>query len=124
MAHVIPGVGREGEDPVTSTVIRSVIDEVVALDLHKFVEGTLGNLLGVSRGLFLFILFSGLLGVLWHQIPDLPLFIFAWVVGTSPIWILPAAVGGGRKAWVWYVQAYFITSKKGYFWKSKCPASS
>ncbi len=121
MAHTLPGVGEEGEAPTTSAEIRGVVEEIVHLDLHKFVEGTLGNLLGVSRGAFLSMLFLGLLGVLWQEIPDLPLFAFAWMVGTAPIWILPVAIAGGWKAWVWYVQAYFITSKKGMLLEIKMP---
>ena len=121
MANTIPGVGRDDEEAISTLYIRSVIEEIVHLDLHKFVEGTVGNLLGISRGALLIMVFIGLLGVLWQEIPNLPLFALAWVLGTAPLWILPAAIAGGWKAWIWYVQSYFIASQKTMLLEVKIP---
>ena len=125
MAFEIPGVGHERERQqqwgLGSWVFRGLVSEIVGLDLKVFVEGTVGNLLSISRGTFLTSIFIGLLLSLWTLIPNLPLFITAWVVGTMPIWILPAAVGGAWKAWVWYVQAYFITRRTPLLLEVKMP---
>lgn len=125
MTFQVPGVGEEHirhqQWGLGSHVLRGIISEIVSLDLKVFVEGTIGNLLGISRGTFLTSIFVGLLLSLWNLIPNLPLFIFAWVVGTMPIWILPAAVGGAWKAWVWYVQAYFITQRQPLLLEVKMP---
>ncbi|MBI2610388.1 hypothetical protein HYW60_00415 [Candidatus Kaiserbacteria bacterium] len=125
MAFQIPGVGEERERQqqwgLGSHVLRGIVAEIVSLDLKVFVEGTIGNLLGISRGTFLTSIFIGLLLSLWGLIPNLPFFIFAWVVGTMPIWILPAAVGGAWKAWIWYVQAYFITRREPLLLEVKMP---
>ncbi|MBI4087764.1 hypothetical protein HY418_00030 [Candidatus Kaiserbacteria bacterium] len=125
MAFEVPGVGeehiRQQQWGVGSHVMRGIVSEVISLDLKVIIEGTIGNLLGISRGTFLTSIFLGLLLSLWTLIPNLPLFIFAWVVGTMPIWILPAAVGGAWKAWVWYVQAYFITQRQPILLEVKMP---
>src|SRR3989338_1445427 len=119
MAHTVPGFGTD--DDISTAPILSVMEEVLTLDLQKFVEGTVGNLLGISRGVLLMMVFIGLLGVLWQEIPNLPLFALAWILGTAPLWILPAAIAGGWKAWVWYVQSYFIASKKPVLLEVKVP---
>ena len=114
MALEAPGVGRERGQQwgVGSHVFAGVIAEIIALDFRIFVEGTIGNLLGISRGMFLSAIFLGLLGALWSLIPNLPLFIFAWIVGTMPLWVLPAAVAGAWKAWVWYVQSNYLSKSE------------
>ena len=119
MAHAPPR--RDLEPEIGSQAIRGVISELFGGDFHEFMEGTVGNLLGISRGWFLMSIFIGLLGVLWHLIPNLPLFMLAWVVGTSPIWIPVVAVSGGWKAWVWYNRSRFIASKKPMLLEMKIP---
>lgn len=122
MAFAAPGVGEEKERAsVSSTVFRGLIAEIVGLDFRVFMEGTVGNLFGISRGTFLMAMFAGFLGVLAHQIPDLPLFVFAWLVGTMPVWILPAAVVGGWKTWVWYVNSLYLSTRKGILLEVKMP---
>jgi hypothetical protein len=121
MAHEIPGAGEEEHGAIGSVVIRGTIKELVTLDFRAFIEGTIGNLFGISRGLFLTSVFFGLLAALWHLIPNLPLFIFAWVVGTAPIWVPVLAVAGGWKAWLWYVRSRFLASKKGVLLEVKMP---
>ncbi len=125
MAFEVPGVGEERlrhqQWGLGSHVLRGLIAEITSLNLRVFVEGTVGNLLGISRGTFLTSIFLGLLLSLWTLIPDFPLFIFAWVVGTMPIWILPAAVGGAWKTWVWYVQSYFISQREPILLEVKMP---
>lgn len=113
MGFAIPGVGKEGEmHGITSSDLRGFIAEVVHLDFNTFVNGTIGNYFGISRGAVLSCMFVGLLGALWHLIPNLPLFAFAWIVGTMPIWLPIFAIVGGWKAWVWYIHAQFLTSRK------------
>ncbi len=123
MGHYIPGdlSAASERDAIGTKVIRGVFEELLHFSLAEFVEGTVGNLLGISRGAFLIAMFVGLLGVLWSMIPNLPLFAFAWIVGTAPLWILPASVAGGWKAWSWYVQSYFISNKKGILLEVKMP---
>ena len=123
MMQTIPGVSRGAaeESEISSHVIRNVVDELLKFNITYFVEGTLGNLLGVSRGAFLMAMFAGLLAVLWRQIPDLPVFTLTWVVGTLPIWIFPVAIAGAWKAWIWYVVAYFIANKKAVLLEVKMP---
>lgn len=122
MAFAIPGVGDEARNNrITSEVLRGIIAEVVSLDIRQFIEGTIGNLLGISRGAFLTAIFLGLLLSLWTLIPNLPLFIFAWIVGTLPIWILPASAGGAWKAWIWYIQADFLSKRKAILFEVKMP---
>ncbi|OGG77239.1 hypothetical protein A3B35_02860 [Candidatus Kaiserbacteria bacterium RIFCSPLOWO2_01_FULL_54_24] len=126
MAFQIPGVGEEQERSsqqwgVGSHVFRGIVSEIVSLDFQVFIEGTVGNLLGISRGLFLASIFLGLLGVLWYLIPNLPLFAFAWIVGTMPIWVPVAAVAGGWKAWVWYVQSNFLSNRTPLLLEVKMP---
>lgn len=113
MGFAIPGVGKEKElHVVTSGDLRGFIAEVAHLDFHTLIEGTVGNFFGISRGAVLSAMFVGLFGALWQLIPNLPLFAFAWIVGTMPIWLPVFAVIGGWKAWVWYVHAQFLTAKK------------
>jgi len=125
MGFAIPGVGEEKERQqqwgVGSHVMRNIVSEILSLDFRQFIEGTIGNLLGISRGTFLAAVFLGFLGALATRIPNLPLFIFAWVVGTMPIWILPAAVAGGWKAWVWYVQSNFLSKREPLLLEVKIP---
>src|SRR3989344_7954111 len=126
MAFEVPGVGAEQERSsqqwgVGSHVFRGIISEIISLDFRVFIEGTVGNLLGISRGLFLTSIFLGLLGALWYLIPNLPLFAFAWLVGTMPVWLPIAAIAGGWKSWVWYVQASFLSKRTPILLEVKMP---
>lgn len=125
MAFEVPGVGEEQvrtqQWGVGSWVARGLVSEIVSLNFRVFIEGTVGNLLGVSRGVFLVSVFLGFLGALWGLIPNLPAFAFAWIIGTMPIWLLPTAVAGAWKAWVWYVQSSFIFNRKPLLLEVKMP---
>ncbi len=124
MAFAVPGVGEEeSRGSIASDVLRGIVAEAVALDFRQFVEGTIGNLLGISRGAFLTAIFLGLLAAMSHLIPNLPLFIFAWVIGTLPLWIFPASLAGAWKAWVWYRRSDFLYKQlqKGILLEVKMP---
>ncbi|MEK9154237.1 MAG: hypothetical protein AAB798_02075 [Patescibacteria group bacterium] len=125
MALEAPGVGRSDENlhqlGLGTSVIRAIISEIVAFDFRIIVEGTIGNLFGISRGTFLTSIFLGLLGVLWYLIPNLPLFAFAWIVGTMPIWLPIVAISGGWKAWVWYVQSSYLSKRVPMLLEMKMP---
>jgi hypothetical protein len=117
---------RRDLEPVSTSaeVTLLLLDEIKGVfkgDPYEFLDGTVGNLLGISRGMVLTCVYAGLLGVLWYQIPNLPTFALAWVVGTMPIWLLPTAVVCGWKAWRWYVQSAFLASKKGVLLEVKMP---
>ena len=113
---------RDQEPIVTGDVFRGLISELFYEgDLYGFIEGTVGNLLGISRGTVLMIVFAAFLGVLWSLIPNLPTFALAWVVGTMPIWLPIAAVPMGWKSWRWYIQSAYIASKKSVLLEVKMP---
>ncbi len=76
---------------------------------------------GVSRALYLGLLFVGLFFILGHLIPNLPLFAFRWMLGTAPIW-MPAMLGTmAWGAWVWYIQALFLSSRNPILLEVKMP---
>src|SRR3989344_1402739 len=122
MSYVIPGVDREGQEHiVTSGQLRSFVGDALTLNFTNFIEGNVGNMFGISRGLFLSMMFAGFFGVLAQQIPDLFLFSFAWVAGTIPVWLPIFAVVGGWKAWIWYVQSNFLSNQKPLLLEVKMP---
>ena len=122
MSYAIPGTDREDQEHiVTSGQFRSFMSEIFTLNFTKFIEGNVGNMFSISRGLFLMTMFAGFFGVLAHQIPNVLFFAFAWVVGTMPLWLPVAAVIGGWKAWVWYIQSYFISNQKPMLLEVKMP---
>jgi hypothetical protein len=89
------------------------------LNLHEFVEWADGW--GISRGLVLWVLFAGLVGILSLEIPNLPLFTFEWLVGIAPIWLPIALIIGGWRIWVWYVQSLFLAGRKPVLLEMKVP---
>jgi len=107
-----PGVGDEDREEITSEIFRQFVTDIISPNFENIIEGTVGNLLGISRGLFLISLFVGLLATLAYVIPNFFLFTLAWLIGTLPIWILPAAVAGAWKCWIWYVQSAFVAEKE------------
>lgn len=122
MAFAIPGVGEEKErSTIGSDAIRGIVANFVSLDFSVFIEGTIGNLLGISRGLFLSSVFLGFCGVLWSMIPGFPLFVLSWLIGTMPIWLLPVSIAMAARAWIWYVQAGFFASRKPLLLEIKMP---
>ncbi|OGG53212.1 hypothetical protein A2851_02785 [Candidatus Kaiserbacteria bacterium RIFCSPHIGHO2_01_FULL_53_29] len=101
----------EQQDIITTADIRGVLKEFFGGDLHHFVDGFIGNYSGISRCLLLSMMFFGLLGVLSRQIPNLPLFAFEWLLGTSPIWIPILMLVTAWKVWVWYSRGMFFFHK-------------
>ncbi len=101
--------------------LRPFLQALFSLDFHGIVEGTVGNLLGISRGLFLTSIFLGLFVALWQLIPGLPLFAFAWLVGLAPLWV-PVAMGYITiTVWVWYVQSNYLATREGVLLEVKMP---
>ncbi len=98
----------EQQDKVTTGDIRSIVGDIAGGNFHHFIDGAVGNYWGVSRCLFLTILFVGQLMVLSHLIPNLPLFALQWLVGLAPIWVPIALIIGAWKVWLWYVRALYI----------------
>jgi hypothetical protein len=76
---------------------------------------------GVSRALFLGAMFAGQYFVLAQFIPNLPLFTFNWLVGTSPVWIPVAMIIGAWKAWVWYAQSLYLSGRHPILLEVKMP---
>ena len=56
---------------------------------------------GISRALFLSVIFSSLYLVLGTLVPDLPVFTLNWLIATAPIWLPAAPLGGGGKGGGW-----------------------
>jgi hypothetical protein len=67
------------------------------------------------------ILFFGLLGTLSHYVPNLPLFIFDWLVGTAPIWLPIALAVAAWKSWKLYVLSLFLSKQKTVVLEMKVP---
>jgi len=67
---------------------------------------------GVSRALFLGVLFAGYFTLLSYFIPNLSLFTFGWLVGTAPIWLPVALVVGAWRMWVTYTQSLYLSQRK------------
>ena len=76
---------------------------------------------GISRALFLVILYVVMWSILAMQIPNLLLFAFSWVVGTAPIWLPIALIIGTYKVWVWYATSLFIFKKQFVLLEMKIP---
>lgn len=76
---------------------------------------------GVSRALYLTSLFIGLYFILGHLIPNLPGFTFRWIVGTAPIWLPVALWVVCWNAWIWYIQALFLSGRNPVLLELKVP---
>ncbi len=109
------------EQIAIADIFRGRIGDLLSFDFHTIVDDFLGSFWGISRGLVVSIVFTGLLGVLWRLIPDLPVFAFEWVFGTLPIWLPPVAIIGGWKAWIWWAQASYIASQPPVLLEVKFP---
>src|SRR5688572_2564771 len=80
----------------------------LSFDLHEFTDGFVGDGWGISRCLFLSSVFIGLYSILWLQIPNLFLFTFEWLLGTSPIWLPILTLVTAWKVWMWYGHANYL----------------
>ncbi len=88
-------------------------------ELHSFV-----NWAGewcVSRALVCSVLFTGLLGILWLEIPNLPMFALEWFVGLAPVWMPICLIIGGWHVWIWYIQSLFLAGRKPILLEMKIP---
>lgn len=94
---------------ITSVDFRNIVAGFLGRDFHGFIEDVIGGYWGISRCLFLSILFFGLLGILSIQIPHLPLFAVEWLVGTAPLWIPIVSLTVAWYTWIWYVRSRYIS---------------
>ncbi len=76
---------------------------------------------GISRGMMLWMLYVGLIGVLSMQIPNLGLFALEWIIGTAPIWLPVGLYYAALKAWVWYIQSFYIAGQEPVLLEVKMP---
>lgn len=90
-------------------------------DLHHFTEEFIGDGWGISRCLFLSILFWGMMGVLAQMIPGLPLFAFEWLLGTAPIWLPVISLVVAWKVWIWYARGSYLSKRDTILLEVKMP---
>ena len=124
-AFKIGGMGFIGEEEqkgiITTGEIRGIFKELLSFDLHVITDGFIGNQWGISRCLFLSVLFIGLLSVLSLQIPNLLLFAFGWVLGTSPIWLPVLTLIIAWKVWIWYAHSRYLFKRDTMLLEVKMP---
>ncbi len=75
----------------------------------------------ISRCLAVSMLSFGLLTILAKQIPNLPLFVFEWLVGTAPVWLPIALIVGAWHVWVWYIQSLYLSQRDTVLLEMKIP---
>lgn len=102
---------EEQQNIITSGDLRGFIGTFLSPNFHHIIDGAIGNYWGISRALQLSIMFWGLMGVLWIEIPNLPTFAFGWLLGTTPIWAPIAALLAASKTWIWYVQTSYLSKR-------------
>ncbi len=76
---------------------------------------------GVSRALYLSACFIGLYIILGHLIPSLPAFTFRWMLGTAPLWMPVTLWFICWNAWIWYIQALFLSGRNPILLEMKVP---
>ncbi|OGG45591.1 hypothetical protein A2673_01100 [Candidatus Kaiserbacteria bacterium RIFCSPHIGHO2_01_FULL_50_13] len=59
---------------------------------------------GISRALFLSLLFIGLLSILSIFIPNLTSFLTGWLIGTAPVWLPIMLIFAAWGVWMSYIQ--------------------
>ncbi|NBV77378.1 hypothetical protein EBR66_04405 [bacterium] len=64
---------------------------------------------GISRALFLWILYLGLLFVCALSVPDFATFALGWFFGTAPIWGPIVLLSAANSTWIWYVHSQFLS---------------
>ncbi len=123
----MPNLGPE--QAVATTLGRDFLKVIFGYDALKKSYGKwalpaftdyLGSF-GVSRALFVSMLFVALLNVLSLQVPDLTNYALEWVVGTSPIWLPFGLMVGAWKVWIWYVRALYLSKQKNIVLEMKIP---
>ncbi|MEK7133890.1 MAG: hypothetical protein AAB804_02370 [Patescibacteria group bacterium] len=111
----------EQQGVITTGDVRGIISGFLHLDLHKIIDGTVGNYWGISRALQLSILFWGFMGILWIQIPHLPLFAAQWLLGTAPIWMPIVTLVTTWKIWLWYSRSMYLFKRDSMLLEVKMP---
>lgn len=97
---------------ITTNAIRSqFLGTLLSWDLHTVTDSFIGDAWGISRCLFLSVVFWAMMGILWIQIPSLPLFSFGWLIGTAPIWAPIGALIVAWKVWLWYSHGSFLAKR-------------
>lgn len=81
----------------------------------------MGDSKGVSRGLLLWIFYAGMFWVLALLIPNVLLFTLEWVIGTLPLWAPFLLFYAAMKAWVWYVQSFYLAGQEAILLEMKLP---
>lgn len=76
---------------------------------------------GISRGVFLVVLYGALYLYLGTLIPSLPLYTFNWLLGTAPIWVPIALLIGFWTVWIWYIQSVFLSGRNPILLEVKMP---
>ena len=76
---------------------------------------------GISRGLFLTLLFFSLLSILSVFIEDLPSFVWGWLIGTMPLWLPVGLVFGAWQAWKSYIQNLWLSKQDAVLLEIKIP---
>ncbi len=109
------------EGIVTSGDLRASVGALVSFNLHDLVDGYIGGYWGISRCLFLSILFWGIFSVMWDMVPSLPLFAFGWLLGTAPLWLPVAALITAWKVWIWYARSGFLFTRDAMLLEVKMP---
>lgn len=89
------------------------------LSLHSWVE-YMGEWC-VSRALFLWILYLGLLAVAALLTPQFPLFALGWLFGTAPLWLPVSLIFAAHSVWVWHIHSYFLFKNKTILLEIKIP---
>ena len=97
------------QDQIIPNDLIDVFRLLTHFDLIDFIEW-MGNW-AVSRGLCYAIIYFSLLGILWVEMPGLPVFAFGWILGTLPVWLPLSLAIGGYKVWIWYARALYIASR-------------
>ena len=88
-------------------------------DLNGWVEWMGGW--GMSRALFLGIIFAGEFLVLGSLIPNVFTFTFGWLIGTAPIWVPAGLFIGFWHVWVWYIQSLFLSGRNPVLLEMRIP---
>ena len=76
---------------------------------------------GISRALYLSIVYVALFAILAHQIPNLPLFAFSWLVATAPVWLPIGLAITCWHVWIWYIQSLFLSGRSPVLLEVKMP---
>ncbi len=117
-------MAEEGAQEPIGTIVGERIQKILflgfnPLDLHGFIE-YIGEK-GVSRALVLWIMYTGMFFILNLQIPHLALFTLIWLVGTSPVWMPIILYLTALRAWIWYVQSFYLAGQEAILLEVKMP---